>query len=336
MPALFTGACRARTGYLVSRLLPCAICCAAFGLGACAGDPRGPIVARVNGSTIGRGELDHWASAVDRGAKPGEALGLSLGGSAREAALGFLIRARWLSAAAAVEGAPVSKETVARTLQERREVSDEFGRELASKGQTLADAKLEIQAELSADAIRRVLDKRAADVARREVLAFYRRHPRRFRLGEVRETELIEGLPNRALAAALVRQARSGARLSRRVTNYETLRLEPVPDRERAAALHAIFTAPRGLASLIRLDEEWAVFVVRRIFPARLASFAQARGSARAALVAQRRRLLAAQYLKAYRARWTAETSCRSGYIVQGCRQYRGRSRPEPDLFSGG
>lgn len=335
MTAFFARARSSHGGYPAPRLFLCAISCVGFGLGACAKDAGGPIVAQVNRSRIRRAEVDHWASAIDRGARPGEVLHISLGGSARQAALGFLIRARWLTAAAAAERVAASRAAVTQTLQERREVSDEFMRELASRGQTQADAKLEVEAELAAEAIRRLLDKHAADVAPGEVLAIYRQHPRRFLLGEARETELVEGLPNRALAVALVRQARTGAGLAKSVTNYETLRLEPVPDRERAAALHAIFRVPRGVVSLMRLDEQWAVFVVRRIFPARLSSFAQARARAYATLVAQRRRVLTTQYLKAYRTRWTAVTSCRSGYVVQGCREYRGQLRPEPDPFSG-
>lgn len=202
-------------------------------------------------------------------------------------------------------------------------------------GLTVADAKLEVEAELAAEALRRLLIRRATTVSPGEVVAFYRHNPRRFVLGELRETELIEGLPSRTLASALVKRAHAGKRLARPVTNYETLKLAPPLDRERAAVLHAIFTARQGVTSFVRLDERWAVFVVRRIFPPRLLSLAEARTDATAALVAKRRRELTAQYLKAYRSRWSAKTRCEPAYIVQGCGQYRGPLRPEANPLSG-
>jgi foldase protein PrsA len=315
----------------------CAVSGLAVCLTACAQGGQGPTVVRVGRWTIGRAEIEHWERVIARGAAP-VALGPAHAGATKEAALDFLIRAEWLIGQAKEDGMPVSKRAVDREIHGRIEVDgEEFRSRLRSAGKTIADTKLEIEAELAAGSIDSELTTRAADITPQQVLVVYRRNPSRFRLAELRLTDLFEQLPSRAAAASLARRMSSKASFVRHATNHELLFWMPVSLPERAAVLRAIFAARPGVVNgPMKFQGKWTVFSIRQIIPPRPLSFAMARAKVAAALIAGRQRRFTAAYLDAYRTRWRAKTSCRRGYVVQGCREYAGPLRHEPDPFSAG
>jgi hypothetical protein len=319
---------------LRSRMLStaCGLVAAVCGLTACGGTVHGTIVARVGGSTIREGEVAHWANAIAAGAMPAGTLTLPRSGSPRQAALGFLISSRWLIGQAAADGTPVSKRAVERVLRGRREADgEELVRGLGSTGRTSADARLEIEAELAVEAIRAPLLERASRITPRETLAYYRRHVISLGLGELRGVEIIEGLPSRAAALALVRRSTAASFSARALHEY--LELISTTDRQKAAVLRAIFTARPGVIGGPLRFNGWTVFVVTRIVPPRRLPFSQARASAAALLIAERRRSFIGAFFEGYRNRWISRTNCQPSYIVRGCAQYRGTTGPEPNPF---
>jgi foldase protein PrsA len=305
--------------------------CAAVGVTACGREDRGPVVARVGSVQIDRAEVDHWARAIAHGVEP-VVLGSTRGSSSRRAALSFLLLARWLTGQAAAEGGAVPSATVERSVRERREAEGgEFTHGLKSTGQTVADARLEVQAELAAEAIGRTLTRRAEQITLREELALYRGDPARFQLPEQRLTDLFEHQPSRAAAAAVLRRFRLGPRFVHHATNHELLFLRPTIDREQAAVLRAIFATRVGVANgPMRFQKLWTVFAVRRIVPPRPLPFAIARPRVEATLIAERQRTLTAAYIDRFRRRWRARTRCRAGYVVRECRQYKGSMQGGP------
>jgi parvulin-like peptidyl-prolyl isomerase len=320
---------------LLTRALAfCALSSAAFGLAACAG--QGPIAARVDGSAISQAEVDHWTSAIAAGATAANGLGQSGGEHGRQAALEFLISARWLAGEAAARGMAVSAQAVERTLRERIEPEgeDEFQRGLKRSGRTVADAKLEIEAELAAEVIRRVLARRAARITPQEVRAYYRRNALRLGLPERRVTDALEEIPSRAAAVALLKRVGTGPGFTK-LALHEGLKYRLYPEEpEKSAVLVWVFKArPGDVSGPMKYNKRWALFIVRRIIPPEALPLASVRTKAIAGLIAERQRALAAEYLKSYRGRWLARTSCSAGYVVQGCRQYAGPVRPEPNPF---
>jgi len=307
---------------------------AAFGLAACAG--QAPIAARVGRSTISQAEVNHWTSAIAAGATAANGLGQPGGEPSRQAALEFLISARWLTGEAAVRGMAVSEQAVERTLRERIEPEgeDEFERSLKRTGRIVADAKLEIEAELGAEAIRRVLARRAARITPQEVRAYYRRNALRLGLPERRVTDALEEIPSRAAAVALLKRVGTGPGF-RKLALHEGLKYRLYPEEpEKSAVLVWVFKArPGDVSGPMKYNKRWALFIVRRIIPPEALPLASVRAKATAGLIEERQRALTAEYLKTYRGRWLARTSCSSGYVVQRCRQYAGPVRPEPNPF---
>jgi len=263
-------------------------------------------------------------------------------GAPRERALAFLISSVWLAAEAKRLGLAVSGEAVNRAAMERRAADGdaEFDEGLHATGQTPADIKLEISTELALAAIRRSLVKRASLVSEAEIAGFYKSHRSMFVVSEARDVDLIESFPSRSAAAALVKRIGGGPRFAKKAFHEEPSRAsiarwKAIP--EKVAVFRAIFSARLGvLSSPMRLRGSWIVFVVRRKIPARLRPLAEVRGEIVKRLITLRRSQITAQVNREYKALWSARTSCRAGYIVQGCAQYSGSIAPEENQFASG
>lgn len=311
---------------------------AAAGLAACGGQGRGPAVARVGGVEIGRSAVEHWTRVIQRGGAPGGVTQAK--GTARERALDFLISSRWLIGEATREGTPVSDRAVEKGLVARREEGGpvEFEQELHATGMSLADAKLEVRAELSAAAIHQNLKRRAADVSVAQIASFYEHNRQPFRHHEVRTVELIENLPSARAASALVRRIGTGSAFSRRA--YHEAIAENTDQSlgtVKTAVARAIFSArPNVVSRPMPLNHAWTVFIVRKIEPAKYKPLSQVRGEVIEQLTAARMQRIVASFTAAYEKRWKAETSCQPGYVVQRCAQYGGKLTARAEPFMSG
>jgi hypothetical protein len=296
-------------------------------LSACGGGSGAAVVMSVGGISIEKTTVAHWTRVFALGGPTSNA-GEETRGSARTRALSFLIAMDWLIAEAAREGVSPPRSVVDREFRDRKAANglSEFEEQLRAIGQTTSDARFEIEAELAAKAIGRRLLARAADVTQGDVLGYYRRNISRFRVGEKRMTDLIENLPSPAAAIALVKRIGTGARFAGRAL-HESLEQETGAnvEHDKAEILRAIFAARPGVAGMpMKLNGLWTMFVVRRVIPARVEPLSAARAKAETLLIAKRTRTLTAAFLKSYRSRWTARTSCHTGYVVPGCSQYAG------------
>ncbi|HEY3667901.1 MAG TPA: peptidylprolyl isomerase [Polyangiaceae bacterium] len=228
---------------------------------------------------------------------------------------------------------------MASVLEGRREANGaaEFEQSLHASGQTLEDVKLEVETELASAAIRRRVLARAPAVSKAEVGDFYKSRSQLFLVSEKRTVELLENLPSRAAAKALVSRIGVGPEFSKKALHEELqiVRGEHLePDVEHAT--HAAFLAPVGVASApLRLNGHWAVFVVRKITPASFKPLVMVRTAIAEHLTKDHRNATLRAFTAAFRKRWTAKTNCRPGYVVQGCAQYAGPRRPEPNPFPG-
>ncbi len=304
----------------------------------CGGGPASPAVVRVGDVSITKGAVDHWARTMARGAGVAGAHN-DPARTPSQRALSFLISSAWLRGEAAAQGVLPSAQAVESALGDRREANGaaEFEQSLRASGQTVEDVRLEIEAELASAAIRHKVLAQVPTVSEVEIEAFYRSHHRLFLIPEKRTVELLENLPSPAAARALVSRIGIGPKFSKKALHEQLQinrgeRLEP--DIERAT--HAAFAAPVGVPSTpLSLNGRWAVFVVRKITPASFKPLARVSAAIAGHLSARHRGAALRAFTAAYRGRWTAKTSCRSGYVVQGCAQYTGPVRSEPDPFPG-
>jgi foldase protein PrsA len=309
--------------------------CAA--LAACGGSgvSNGAVVVRVGNLSITKAAVNHWAAVIEhKGAFSG--FRGEPHGSARRRALALLISSHWLIDEAAREGIPVPAGTIGEALTERERASAGFLAHLHATGQTLADVKLEIGAELAAETIREQLAADAGEVTRRQLDEFFRQHRAQFDKPEERIVDLVENLPSEAAAKALVQRAGTGRQFARlayheRVTRTPGFMRTP----EKVKVVDAIFAARPGVVSEpMMLNHHWSVFVLRSTVPAKPQPLSAVRTEVLRFLAVSRQREFASKFDAEYVARWRAKTACRSGFLGPGCPQVEGQLGRYEDPFS--
>ncbi len=284
------------------------------------------VVVRVGNVAIDRREVDHWASAIDRGSAVGTALGPT-SGTPRERALEFLISSSWIAGEAKALGLSISHAAIQHGLQENIEAlpngRPEFDEELSSTGQTLADVKREVESALAVTKLRSAVTEHVSPVTDAEVASYYARHRRQFYLPNRRLAYLIEGIHSHAHALALARQVRPGSRLTK--PWFRELVPETPEAKDRSKLAHMIFAATPGrVAGPALFFGHWVLAVVEKPIPAGIPSLAVVKGELSKTLALKRRELTLRRYATAYVRKWTVSTSCSPGYVVSKCSQYRG------------
>ncbi len=310
------------------------------GLAACGGSSDDTTVVRVGDRTITKAMVDRWDQIVRHGAEFTAFRGEPRGGTVRQRALAVLIADEWLIGEAAREGAPAQRSAVAAALAERTQgqAGIEFHERLASTGQDVAGYKLELEAELALEAIRRNLARRSNQITPADITAFYEANHTQFDVApEARVVDIVEHLPSPTAAVDFVRRVGIGARFTQRAYHKELILTPGVlsgPAYKKKVD-YAIFAARPGVVSQpMRFGDGWAVFVVRRIVPARTQPLAKVRATVLARLRVYRTRQLRLQFEAEFLRRWTATTHCSNGYVVPGCARYRGALGPPEDRFS--
>jgi hypothetical protein len=299
-----------------------ALCAVAITLTGCGGLSGGATVVRVGDVAISKTTVDHWIGVIERKGGFTGPRGEPPGGP-KQRALALLISSNWLIAEAARQGVPVSERALHDALVEREAKIGEFSQWLRGVGQTLGDVKLELRAELAAEALRAKLAKRAARIAPREVIGFYREHRSLFATG-TRVTDLIEGQSSPAAAIAAAPSLKStqqyGSQAIREHVKRTGLFLRSP---EKVRVVDEIFAARPGVVSHpVLINKSWALFVVRKVIPGHILPFAQAREEALVRVGEQRQQAIASSFERDYRAYWKAHTSCRRGYVGPGCPQF--------------
>jgi hypothetical protein len=324
-------------GAVMTRLIVVALVLisAATGLSACGGAGDDTVVVRVGNQGFSRATIDRWTSVVRRGGAFSDFRGQPKG-SDRQRAITLLITSNWLIHEARRQGVAIEDATVEEDLAERKAEGGVFQKRLRASGQTLAGVKLEIRAELAAEAVRERLAEEADNVTERELLDYYKRNRAEFSAPEVRVTDLVENLPSSEAAAAFVRRVGTARHFPssewhERVT--QTSQFEST--REKTAVVNAIFAARRGVISQpVRLNDSWAVFVVRRVLPPVPRPLVKVRAEVLAFLRATRQRQLKARFDHQYTTYWRSKTTCRPEYLAPGCPQFHGQLGPYEDPFS--
>jgi len=307
----------------------------ALSVGALAGCGSGGVVegvvARVGGQSITKPMLDHWMSAMAGGKAAHDPVALG------QRTLDFLISSDWVIGEGAALHVTVSATELQRRLHERMvnvlALSEaEYREALRKTGRTLADARREAEVELISAKIQSRAQDTVGNVSQAQLADYYRRNIARFTTGEVRYFD-IDNLPNLAAALRAKRQVQAGAVFAG-MTYHEMLdRAQAYRNPAKKAIEKEIFAARPGvLSGPVKLYDGQSLFEVTRIVPAAPQPLAKVRATVEKELLEERGQRALRRFIASWRSRWTAQTDCSPGFVVQKCRQYTGPRTAESSL----
>jgi len=266
----------------------------------------------------------------------------------KQRTLDSLIATQWLIGEAERLGLKVSDEEINRQLQEEKRRSfpteAQFQKFLTMSGQTLSDVLLSITEELVSEKIRQMIKNKVGNITRARIAQYYNEHKHSFAVPERRDIEAIRTWTKAAITRAEmeVRSGRSFADVARRVSidspsnEHGGATLGVIPGQEEKGYDEAIFAArPHVLTGPLYLRRRYYVFEVTRVIPGYQKTFAQVQASIARQLPAQLQQQALVDFIKRWRRTWTAKTSCRTGYVVQKCKQYKvSATTPKEDPFT--
>lgn len=250
----------------------------------------------------------------------------------RQQVLQFLVSGRWLAGEAARAGIVVTDAQVraqfARTKAESFPEPGAFDRFLAGSGMTLDDLLYRVRLDAISNRLRAHATAGVKRPTLAEAVAYYRRHRARYAQPERRDLLVVVTrgraavlraraalLAGRSWAAVARRYSvdRASARRGGRLPGFVPAEQSPVLGRAVAAAPVGALRGPVLVAG-----HRW-LFRVMRVHPAAPPRLARALPSVRQLLasIAEQRALEA--FIRGYRARWRARTTCAPGYVTSDC-----------------
>lgn len=295
-------------------------------LAACGGAGSPKPVVRVGGQSITMTMLAHWTAALKTGwAQAGQDPETSLEGKA----LSLLIAFRWLIGEAERRNISISEHEVRRQIDVylRHDFPGsvaELRQFLKPTGETPADLKLQARAQLAKAKLGAMAIAAAGHVTKTDIAAYYAQHKRDFVVLEHREAR-FQNPKTRAEALKIKREAEAGKGLTspgqRKVGElYTGASVPPKNEYEKVIDL----VKPHTIAGPFKIGNDYWVYEVVKITPARQKSLAEVSASIARSLESERRQSAEAAFVKEWTGRWSPLTDCISGYVVQGCRQRPG------------
>jgi hypothetical protein len=293
----------------------------------CGSDRR--IVAWVGPTPITAREVAHRANVL-------QAEHLESARTARRRALEQIISDDWVAGELAHEKLKLARGAVQSRLQSNQAKAFPGGAEesrayLAALDETRSDLRHEAEVELATDMLRRRVLAAVAAPTTRDLSRYYTRHMNRFIVTEVRTIQIT----NRKHAAETLRLRRAVERGGSFRARSETWTLRR-PARAVQPLERSIYAAPaKTLIGPVKQRVDYFLFEVKKVIPARYRSLSSVKPWITARLADERREKALAMFVRAWRVRWREKTSCRGGYVVPKCREYRGaRPRENPTAFT--
>jgi hypothetical protein len=212
------------------------------------------------------------------------------------------------------------------------------------RGGTTIDPQLGSRAKREVETINAAVARRVKPVSSNEVAVYYARHRDKFAAKEeLRDVELAK--TDTEAKAYQVKQELAGGKAFAQVVKEsgvreadyakEGLAIELRSDTYGEPSLNrAMFAArPNVLSGPVGTTFGWFVFEVKRIRPARYKPLRSVAASIRAQLTRDGRHHALIAFVEAWQAKWTARTSCRTGYVVRGCHELRGTGGQPPNAL---
>lgn len=256
--------------------------------------------------------------------------------SLRDQVLSFLISANWINGEAKDQSVSVKDSDVqARFNQIKTQQfpkDADFQNFLKTSGQSVADLLYRVRLDLLSTKIRDKVTKGQGTVTPAQISDYYNKNQSRFGQPERRDLRIIltKTQAEANAAKAQVQGGQSFASVAKRVSTDQASKaqggalLNVARGTQEKALDDAVFAAQRGvLSGPIKTQFGFYVFQVQKITAGSQQTLAQASNTIKQQLTAQNQQAALDAFVKKFRKKWTGKTDCRSGFVVQSCKQYK-------------
>lgn len=261
--------------------------------------------------------------------------------SLQQQVLGFLISSSWVIGEAEDQGVKVTDKEVKKQFEQIKNQqfpkAAEFQKFLQTSGQTISDLLLRVKLNLLSSKIQQKVAKQKGSVTQAQISKYYNEHKSQFGSPEKRNLKII--LTKTEAAAKKAKQeiesGKSFSSVAKSVSIDPTSKakggeLTGITKGQQEKALdQAVFSAKKNvLSGPVKTQFGYYIYEVTATTPGNQQTLAQSQASIKQQLTAQQQQQALSKFVKDFRKKWEGKTECRSGYVVQDCKEYKKPKAP--------
>ena len=250
----------------------------------------------------------------------------------RDQALGLLIASQWLEGEATDQGIKVTPAEVTKSIDTQRKQQypkeADFQKALKDAGFTMEDLRFQTRLQQLQEKLVAKISKGAKAPTAQQISAYYEKNKSQFGSAETRDLHIVL-TKDKATAEKAKQAIQSGDSWSSVAKKYSTDdasksqggKLTVTKGNQEPAFDDAVFAASKGdLIGPIKTQFGYYVVKVDNIKKGTQQSLQQATPTIKQVLTQQAQQKAVSDFSETYRKKWTAETDCRKGYAIQGCK----------------
>jgi foldase protein PrsA len=250
--------------------------------------------------------------------------------------LNFLIGLEWVLGEAPAKGVKISDAEVHKQFIKIRTQqfpsAAEFEKFITNSGQTVSDLLLRVKYNLASQKLQQKVLKSNPKVTQAQVQKYYNENKSRYGVPEKRSVDVIL-TKTEAAAKSAKQEVESGKSFesvakSKSIDPVSKTRGGLLPEvakgQEEKSLDTAIFSAQKGaLSGPVKTAFGYYIFKVLSSKPGSQQSLAQVQASIKQQLTSTGQQAAFNKFVKEFKKKWKAKTDCRTGYVVEDCKQYK-------------
>jgi foldase protein PrsA len=250
--------------------------------------------------------------------------------------LNFLIGLEWVLGEAPAKGVKVTDAEVHKQFIKIRTQqfpsAAEFEKFITNSGQSVSDLLLRVKYNLASQKLQQKILKTAAKVTPALIQKYYNENKSRYGVPEKRSLQVIL-TKTEAAATSAKKEVESGKSFesvakSKSIDPVSKTKGGLLPEvskgQEEKSLDTAIFSAQKGvLSGPVKTAFGYYIFKVLTTKPGSQQTLAQVQASIKQQLTSTGQQGTFNKFVKEFKKKWKAKTDCRSGFVVEDCKQYK-------------
>jgi foldase protein PrsA len=251
----------------------------------------------------------------------------------RDQVMQFLISSDWIQGESADQGIKVTaadaQKQLATIKAQQFPTPADFAKFLSTSGMNQNDLLFRVTLDALSNKLRTKVTAGKGTVTTAQIAAYYAKNQSRFSQPERRDLRVVLA-KTPADAQAALKAIRSGQSFSTVAKKYSIdqasksqggVLLGVAKGQQEPALDAAVFAAQKGaLTGPIKTQFGYYIFRVQKITPATQQTLAQVSPTIKQQLSTTNQQAALDAFVKKFRAKWTSRTDCRTGFIVQSCK----------------